>query len=134
MSVYRSNASRNHLAGMNLLDALDDDEVSLLQALRHNNVAALLDSGHDAPLLDLFVFADHHDVATGLVELDRRLRNDKGRLRRAALDQHADDSAGDQHAFGICQLRAHQDGVCVWLNLNIEEIGTPGMRIHTAVR
>src|SRR5499427_10139753 len=118
---------------MNFLDALDNDELALLQTLLNDKITALFDSGHNPPLFDLLVIADHHDVTAGLIELHRRLRYQKGCLRSAPIDNHVDDAAWDKQAFRIWQLCADQDGVRVGLDLNVEEISAPGMRIHAAV-
>src|SRR6516225_3479231 len=109
---------------MNFLDALDNDELALLQTLLNDKIP---------PLFDLLVIADHHDVTAGLIELHRRLRYQKGCLRSAPIDNHVDDAAWDKQAFRIWQLCADQDGVRVGLDLNVEEISAPGMRIHAAV-
>src|SRR5262249_31754172 len=118
---------------MNFLDALDNHELALLQTLLNDKITALFDSGHNPPLFDLLVIADHHDVTAGLIELHRRLRYQKGCLRSAPIDNHVDDAAWDKQAFRIWQLCADQDRVRVGLDLNVEEIRAPGVRIHAAV-
>ena len=62
---------------MHFLNALDDDEFALFQTLLDDHVAALLDPSFDTPLLDLFGVIDHHDIVSGLVELDCGLRYEK---------------------------------------------------------
>src|SRR5580692_10138990 len=131
--MSRRDGRRHDLSGMDFLNALDDDELSLLEAVGHDDVRALLAAGGDAPVLDFFRVGDHHDVAPGLVELDRGLRTDQRRVWRFALDDDADDAAGDQDAVRIRQLRPHHDGIGVRLDLDIEEVSQAGMRIYGAV-
>src|SRR5262249_44624462 len=51
----RHDSCRHDLAGTNLLDALDDDLLSLLEAVGDHDVAALLGTGRYAALLDFLV-------------------------------------------------------------------------------
>src|SRR5258707_14484264 len=59
----RHDGCRHELAGTDLLDALDDDLLSLLEAVGHHDVAPLLGAGRHAPLLDFLVRADDEDIA-----------------------------------------------------------------------
>src|SRR5271165_5927618 len=85
VSVSRHHGRGDDLTGMHLLDSLDDDHFSLLEAIGHDDVSALLDAGRYAPQLDLLRVIDHEDIAAGLVELDGGLRNQQRRSRRAPL-------------------------------------------------
>src|SRR5215470_19510232 len=58
------------LAGTDLLNALDDDLLSLFEAVGHHDVAPLLGTGRYAALLDLLGRVDHEHIAAGLIEQD----------------------------------------------------------------
>ena len=58
------------MSGTDLLNALDDDLLSLLEAVGHDDVAALLGTGRHAALLDLLGSVDHEHIAAGLIEQD----------------------------------------------------------------
>ena len=62
-------------SGPHLLHALDDDQLAFLEAERRPRRRALLGPGRDAPQLDLLRVVDQQDVAAGLVELERGLRD-----------------------------------------------------------
>src|SRR5689334_8560529 len=103
-SVYGSGARRNNLPGPHLLDAFDDDQLSLLEAGSHDDVAALLDSGGNAAQLGLFRRVDDKGIAARLIELDRSLRNDESRSRRTPLRADAHHAPGNQKALGVWHL------------------------------
>ena len=83
MSQFPGTDARRHdLTGTHLLYPLDDHQFSLLEAVRHDNVPALLDTGRHASQLDLLGLVDHEDITAGLIELDSGLRNHQRRSRR----------------------------------------------------
>src|SRR5262245_56640286 len=75
ISGSRHDVGSNDLVGAHLLNALDDDQLSLLEAGGHDNVPASLGTGRYPALLDLFRGINQQNIATGLVEQDGRLRN-----------------------------------------------------------
>src|SRR5258707_15836080 len=99
MSGSRHDARSDDLAGTHLLDSLDDDQLSLLEAGGHDNVPTPLGPGRYAALLHLFRCVDHEDITAGLVEQHGRLRNRQRRLRRTAFHGDADDPAWDQQTL-----------------------------------
>ena len=120
--------------GMDFLNPLDDDEFSFFEAVRHDDVRALLAAGGDAPQLDFFRVVDHHDVAPGLVELDGGLRNNQRRVRRFALTMTPTMPPGISTVrIRAGGLRPHYDGVGLRLNLDVKEVGQAGMRVDLAV-
>src|SRR5262249_27672090 len=93
----RHDSCRHDLAGTHLLDALDDDLLSLLEAVGDHDVAALLGAGRYAALLDFLVRPDNENIAAGLIEEDGGLRNRQRRFRRPTLHGDADNPAREQH-------------------------------------
>ena len=73
-------ARRHDLTGTHLLYPLDDHQLAFLEAVRHDDVSALLDTGRHASQLDLLRLVDHQDIAAGLIELDSRLRNQQRQI------------------------------------------------------
>src|SRR5262249_25497305 len=78
----RHDSCRHDLAGTDLLDALDDDLLSLFEAVGHHDIAALLGAGRYAALLDLLGCIDDENIAAALIEEDGGLRNRQRRFRR----------------------------------------------------
>src|SRR5437868_12978255 len=75
ISGPRHDVRSDELTGTHLLDSLDDDQLSLLEAGGHDNVPTSLGAGRDAALLHLFRCVDHEDITAALVEQDGRLWN-----------------------------------------------------------
>src|SRR5262245_40564458 len=123
----------DHLTGTHLLDSLDDDQLSLLEAGGHDNVTTALGAGRYAALLHLFRCVDHEDITARLVEQDGRLWDRQHRLWLTAFHGDADHSAWDQQALRIRQLRPHRHGVGAGIDLDIEEIVDTGMWIDAAI-
>ena len=99
-----------------------------------DDVAALLDAGRHAPLLDLLGVVDHHDVMAGLIEQDRGLRHHQRRvaaLPRSTMTPTMPPGISIASGFGNCARTSN--GVGVGLDLDVEEIGDAGMRIDAAV-
>src|SRR5215831_9955176 len=76
-SGSRHDGRGDDLPGTHLLHPLDDDQLSLLEAIGYHDVAPLLHAGRDAALLHLLRRIDHQHIASGLIEQDGGLRNDQ---------------------------------------------------------
>src|SRR5262249_37469421 len=96
ISGSRHDVGSHDLTGTHLLDSLDDDRLSLLEAGGHHNVPAALGPGRYPALLHLFRRVDQEDIAAGLIEQDRRLWNRQRRHRLTAFHGDADHPARDQ--------------------------------------
>src|SRR5262249_54874600 len=129
----RYDGCRHDLAGTDLLNALDDDLLALLEAVGHYDVTALLGTGRYAALLDLLGRIDHEHIAAGLIEQDGGLRNRQRRFRRAPLHADADNPTGEENAIGIRHRRPHRHGVGRRVNLHVKEVTHAGMRVDGAV-
>ena len=107
------------MTGTHLLYPLDDHQLSLLEAVRYDNVPALLDTGRHASQLDLLGIVDHEDVTAGLIELDSGLWNHQRRFRRTPVHRDAYDPTGDQKTIRVRNLRAHRHRVRSGIHLDI---------------
>src|SRR3984885_14757121 len=131
--ILRHDVRRHDLAGVHFLNAVGDDELTLLQPLGDFDILAVVGAGGNAPLLHFLGIVDDQHVMAGLIEQHGSLRHQQRVTRLAALDDDADDAARDELAIRIRQLRARGDGIGVGLNLNVEKIRHAGMRINAAV-
>src|SRR5262249_54054676 len=132
-SVSLQPASGNDLAGAHLLYPFNNDQLSLFEAAGYHDVSALLDTGCYAPELDLLCLIDHEHISAGLIELHGGLRNDERRLRCTALYGNADDPASNQDIFRIGYLRPYGHSVGIGVDLDVEEVADPGVRIRFAI-
>src|SRR5262245_25572260 len=133
ISGSRHDVRSDDLTGAHLLDAFDDDQLSLLEAGGHDNVPASLGTGGYAALLHLLRGVDHEDITAGLVDQDSRLWNRQRRLRLTAFHAHTHNPAWDQQTLRIRQLRPNRHGVGAGIDLDVEEIVDAGMWIDAAV-
>src|SRR5262249_17971580 len=133
-SASHRREGRHDLAWPHLLNALGDDELALFEPRRDDDVAALLGPSGDPPQLDFLGVVDEEDVAAGLIDLDRGLRNEEGRPWRTAFHRDPDDATWDQEPVRIRKLRAHRHRVGRVGDLDVEEVAHALRLIHAAVR
>src|ERR1700731_2398683 len=119
----------HHLARPHLLHAIDDDRLALLETGFDDDFRLLLRTGLDAADLCLVIVAYHQYVAAGLVDLERRLRDDEARLLRPLAHQHRHELAVDELPIGIGQRAAHGDRIRLLVDLRIGVVPHPRMRV-----
>ena len=88
------------LTWANLLNSLHNDQFAFFEAVAHDYITILFETGRDAPLLYFLFVIDQQDVVTSLIEQHGGLRNDKRLMRCPPLHHHSEGTAGDQHSSG----------------------------------
>src|SRR3546814_6499333 len=109
-----------------LLQALDDDLLALLEALDDRYPAALRTARANAALLGLSFLVDDAHVRPCLVDGDRRLRDDARLLGPRPLDDHADELVIHKKSLGIGYGREENHRVGRRLDLDVDAVDLSG--------
>src|SRR5262249_30244802 len=123
----------NDLARVNFLNPLNNDQLTLLEAVAYHHIAALFDPGRYAPLLNLLCIVDQHDIVASLIEQHGGLRNHKRLMGCSPLPHHSNDTTRNQYSLRIRQLRPNYYSVGIALYLNVEQVAETGVRIGGAI-
>src|SRR5262245_2010830 len=129
----REDGLLHDLARPYLLDAVDDHLVAFLHARVHHYVGAAVGAGLNAPLLDLVLGIDDKDVVSGLIDLQRRLRDHQARRLLPLADDGGDELPVGQHPFGIGHGGAHDQRVGPLIDLRVGEVPGAAMGVLLAV-
>ena len=115
------------LPGPDLLDAIDDDAIALVQALLDGRSGCRLRTAEPHPPgLHLLLRIDDQDVGPSLIDLHGGLRDHQRLFRLLALRSDLGELAGHQHAVRIRELRPHRDRVGPRSTFTSRKLNLPG--------
>ena len=125
---------RDDDAGLQLLDAGDDDNIPVCQARRHCPVRAGPDIELDAADGRPVALAEHEDIVALAILLHGRGRHDRKLGCLSLPHGHGDILAGHQLQFGIWKLGINSDGAGGGIDLVVDEGDLAGQGIGGAIR